>query len=211
MRTTVHQALEVALDSTTGDFYAFDFKTDRWIAEGNVGIQKNHAGVGGTFAAILADASEGLGLKGYNCAVKVRRRVSHIFLQRRHVLIYVLSKQDEDMDRGHGVLSFKSLASQSVLALLEFCLNTLLLQRDACTLIGNHRPSVRTREARVQLLVALIFLKSERSSFTPLPVKGSHQQAARSKAGKSERGRHQRDDAPAAPEHAQESGCCTAF
>lgn len=61
---TNEQAKEVALDSATGDFYVFDFNTNRWVAEGNVGIQKIGTGIGGVAAAILADAagaSEGCG------------------------------------------------------------------------------------------------------------------------------------------------------
>lgn len=68
----------MVLDSTTGDFYAFDCKTDRWIAEGNVGIQKIKAGIGGVAAAILADACSVLG--GNSCAKKVlmyHRYIAH--------------------------------------------------------------------------------------------------------------------------------------
>lgn len=47
----------MVLDAPTGDFYAFDFKTDCWVARGNVGLKKTGAGMGGIAAAILADAS----------------------------------------------------------------------------------------------------------------------------------------------------------
>lgn len=60
------QGKEVVLDSATGDFYIFDAKSDRWLAEGNVGILKTGAGLGGVAAAILADACgnmEGYGKK----------------------------------------------------------------------------------------------------------------------------------------------------
>lgn len=63
-KQTTWQAKEVALDATTGDFYAFDFKTDRWVAEGNVGSHKTGAGIGGVAGAILADASGALGEHG---------------------------------------------------------------------------------------------------------------------------------------------------
>lgn len=59
----------MVLDSTNGDFYAFDFKTDRWKAEGNMGIQKIKSGIGGVAAAILADASGGF--EGDGCTKKV--------------------------------------------------------------------------------------------------------------------------------------------
>lgn len=70
------QAQEVALDSTTGDFYAFDFKTDRWKAEGNMGIQKIKAGIGGIAAAILADAF--CDFEGNGCMKKVGIQYTHI-------------------------------------------------------------------------------------------------------------------------------------
>lgn len=60
----------MVLDSTNGDFYAFDSNTDRWKAEGNMGIQKIKAGIGGVAAAILADAS--CDFKGNGCMKKVR-------------------------------------------------------------------------------------------------------------------------------------------
>ncbi|CAN0201301.1 unnamed protein product, partial [Ectocarpus sp. 8 AP-2014] len=61
------EAREVVLDSATGDFYVFNFKTDRWVAEGNVGIQKSCGGMGGVAAAILADAAGG---QGHGCEQK---------------------------------------------------------------------------------------------------------------------------------------------
>lgn len=65
------QAKEVALDSSTGDFYAFDFNEDRWVAEGNVGIQKTGTGIGGVAAAILADAASAMGIYGATKKVNV--------------------------------------------------------------------------------------------------------------------------------------------
>lgn len=64
------QAKEVVLDSVTGDFYVFNCKTDRWVAEGNVGVQKSCGGMGGVAAAILADAAGG---QGHGCEQKVLR------------------------------------------------------------------------------------------------------------------------------------------
>lgn len=69
----------MVLDSTTGDFYSFDFKADLWVAEGNVGIQKIGAGIGGVAAAILADASAIT--KGHSSAKKVCRRLVITFFQ----------------------------------------------------------------------------------------------------------------------------------
>ena len=70
IRRPKRQAQEVVLDSTNGDFYSFDFKTDRWNAVGNMGIQKIKGGIGGVAAAILADASGDFG--GNDCMKKVR-------------------------------------------------------------------------------------------------------------------------------------------
>lgn len=60
----------MVLDAPTGDFYAFDFKTDSWVAEGNVGLKKTGAGMGGIAAAILADASGAA--EGHHYMSKVR-------------------------------------------------------------------------------------------------------------------------------------------
>eukprot|EP00752_Nemacystus_decipiens_P009374 g8377.t1 len=80
------QAQEVVLDATTGDFYTFDSKTDRWRAEGNMGIQKMKGGIGGVAAAILADASSGFDdngcMKKSEVLVRVRpKSIQHRFLK----------------------------------------------------------------------------------------------------------------------------------
>lgn len=67
-KTFVAKAQEVALDAATGDYYAFDSETDRWAAEGNVGIQKAGADRGGVAAAIWADTSAAL--DGHHCGAK---------------------------------------------------------------------------------------------------------------------------------------------
>lgn len=71
------QIQEVALDSTTGDFYVFNFKTDRWVAEGNVGIQKIKGGIGGIAAAILADASGGFEGNGHTKKVRQSQAINN--------------------------------------------------------------------------------------------------------------------------------------
>lgn len=59
----------MVLDAATGDYYTFDSETDRWAAEGNVGIQKAAAESGGVAAAVWADAAGAL--DGYRGAKKV--------------------------------------------------------------------------------------------------------------------------------------------
>ena len=72
-KTIVAKAQEVALDAATGDYYAFDSETDRWVAEGNVGVQKHGGKSGGGAAAIWADAPGAL--EGYLGAKKVCLRL----------------------------------------------------------------------------------------------------------------------------------------
>lgn len=73
------QGKEVVLDSATGDFYAFDAKSDRWLAEGNVGILKTGAGLGGVAAAILADACGNVEGYGKERTVGIRQAFSSCF------------------------------------------------------------------------------------------------------------------------------------
>ena len=50
------QIMDVILDSSTGDFYSFNYIHGRWEPEGNVGIHKSGMGIGGVAAGIFADS-----------------------------------------------------------------------------------------------------------------------------------------------------------